>query len=121
LSLLTADAVGDGALAALDDDFEQGRYTVTDMLWGATPKRAGDLNTRQIGGRSLDILHVTSALELKCRSFLTFDVRQQQSSSYWHRSAHCHVPWMSATTLSASAVIVESVQRREEIGRQSSF
>jgi len=78
---MVTDAVGDAALAALDDDFEQGRYTVTDMLWRATMKRAGDLSrqyTRRIGCRSLDILHVASALELKCRSFLTFDVRQQQ-------------------------------------------
>ena len=78
---MVTEAVGDAALAALDDDFEQGRYTVTDMLWRATLKRAGDLSrqyTRQMGCRSLDILHVASALELKCRSFLTFDVRQQQ-------------------------------------------
>jgi hypothetical protein len=78
---MVTDAVGDAALAALDDDFEQGRYAVTDMLWRATLKRAGHLSrqyTRRMGCRSLDILHVASALELKCRSFLTFDMRQQQ-------------------------------------------
>jgi predicted nucleic acid-binding protein len=74
-------AVSDAALEALDDDFDQGRYTVTDMLWRATMQRAGELSrryTRQIGCRPLDILHVASALELKCRSFVTFDVRQQE-------------------------------------------
>jgi predicted nucleic acid-binding protein len=75
------DSVYEAALAALDDDFEQGRYVVTDMLWRATLKRAWDLSrqyTRKLGCRSLDVLHVASALELKCRSFLTFDMRQQQ-------------------------------------------
>ena len=69
------------AIEALDDDFVQGRYVVADVLWRATLKRAGDLSrqyTRRLGCRSLDILHVASALELQCRSFLTFDVRQQQ-------------------------------------------
>jgi predicted nucleic acid-binding protein len=78
---IVTDAICDAALAALDDDFEQGRYVVADMLWRATLKRAGDLSrqyTRKLGCRSLDILHVASALELKCRTFLTFDVRQQQ-------------------------------------------
>jgi hypothetical protein len=75
------DAICDAALAALDDDLEQGRYVVTDILWRATLKRAGELSrqyTRKLGCRSLDVLHVASALELKCRSFLTFDVRQQK-------------------------------------------
>lgn len=73
-------AIYDAALAALDDDFEQGRYRVTDMLWRATLQRAGELSrlfTRKLGCRSLDVLHVAGALELQCRSFLTFDVRQQ--------------------------------------------
>ena len=78
---IVTDAICDAAFEALDDDFEQGRYVVADMLWRATLKRAGDLSrqyTRRVGCRSLDILHIASALELKCRSFLTFDVRQQQ-------------------------------------------
>jgi predicted nucleic acid-binding protein len=35
-------------------------------------------HTRSIGCRSLDILHVASALELEIRHFATFDTRQQQ-------------------------------------------
>ena len=78
---IVADTVCDAALAALDDDFGQGRYVVADLLWRATLNTAADLSrqfTRKLGCRSLDILHVAGALELKCRSFLTFDVRQQQ-------------------------------------------
>jgi predicted nucleic acid-binding protein len=68
------------ALASLDDDFDQGRYTQVDLLWRAALKRAGDLSrsfSRTLGTRSLDVLHVASALELGFRFFLTFDTRQQ--------------------------------------------
>jgi hypothetical protein len=68
------------ALAALDDDFQQGRYTQVDLLWRAALKRAGDVSrsfSRTLGTRSLDVLHVASALELGFRFFLTFDTSQQ--------------------------------------------
>jgi predicted nucleic acid-binding protein len=68
------------ALAALDDDFEQGRYLQADLLWRATLKRAAELSrehSRNLGTRSLDVLHVASALELEFRSFVSFDTRQQ--------------------------------------------
>lgn len=69
------------ALAALDDDFEQGRYKQADLLWRATLKRAADLSreyTRTLGCRSLDVLHIASAVELGFKHFVTFDSRQQQ-------------------------------------------
>jgi predicted nucleic acid-binding protein len=69
------------ALAALDDDFETGRLRQTDLLWRAALKRAGELSrqhTRSLGTRSLDVLHVASALELGLRRFVTFDERQQR-------------------------------------------
>ncbi len=69
------------ALAAMDDDFAQGRYRQADLLWRATLKRAADLSrdhTASIGCRSLDVLHVASALELEMKHFATFDARQQQ-------------------------------------------
>jgi len=69
------------ALGALDDDFQQGRYTQVDLLWRAAMARAGELSrefSRTLGTRSLDVLHVASALELGFRSFLTFDIRQQR-------------------------------------------
>ena len=68
------------ALAALDDDFDQGRLRLADLLWRAALKRAGELSrrhTRMLGTRSLDVLHVASALELGMRTFVSFDLRQQ--------------------------------------------
>jgi PIN domain len=73
--------IHDAALAALDQDFDQGRYVQADLLWRATLKRASDLSrkfTRGLGCRSLDVLHVASALELGMRVFVTFDARQKQ-------------------------------------------
>jgi len=68
------------AFAALDDDFAHGRYTQADLLWRAALKRAGDISRRhtpKLGCRSLDVLHVASALELNIKYFVTFDARQQ--------------------------------------------
>ena len=68
------------ALAAVDDDFEQGRYTQADLLWRATLGRAMEISrkfTRTLGCRSLDVIHVASAVELDMRVFVTFDVRQK--------------------------------------------
>ena len=76
-----SDPAYQAALAALDDDFEQGRYTVADLLWRAVLKRAADLSrahTPSFGTRSLDVLHVASALELGMKHFVTFDDRQAQ-------------------------------------------
>lgn len=78
--LITADVLA-AALAALDDDFAQGRYRQTDLLWRATLRRAEELgrqHTRSVGTRSLDVLHVASALELELKYFATFDERQRQ-------------------------------------------
>jgi predicted nucleic acid-binding protein len=69
-----------GALAALDDDFEQGRYVQADLLWRSALNRASLLSrqySRTLGTRSLDVLHVASALELGSRTFISFDRRQQ--------------------------------------------
>ncbi len=78
---IISDKVHDAAMAALDDDFAQGRYKQGDVLWRATLKTAGELSrkhTRSIGCRSLDIVHVASAMELEFSYFATFDVRQRQ-------------------------------------------
>jgi predicted nucleic acid-binding protein len=67
------------ALVALDDDFEQGRFRMADLLWRATMERAADLSRRltpEIGTRSLDVIHVASALELGQSRLVTFDQRQ---------------------------------------------
>lgn len=74
-----SDVVYKAATDALDEDFEQGRYAPADLLWRAVLKRAGDLSrqhTPKLGTRSLDVLHVASALELGLKRFVTFDDRQ---------------------------------------------
>jgi predicted nucleic acid-binding protein len=78
---LISEGIYDAALAALDDDFDRGRYVQADLLWRATLTRASALSrkfTSVLGCRSLDVLHVASALELGMRSFVTFDARQKQ-------------------------------------------
>lgn len=78
---LIVDGVYAAAMTALDDDFEAGRYRQTDLLWRSALKRAGELSrqhTRVLGTRSLDVLHVASALELGLRRFVSFDERQQK-------------------------------------------
>jgi predicted nucleic acid-binding protein len=81
---LLSDAAGQAALAALDDDFHHGRYRLADLLWRSTLNRAAQLSrthSRVLGTRTLDVLHVASALELGLRQFLTFDRRQQELAS----------------------------------------
>jgi predicted nucleic acid-binding protein len=65
----------EAAVAALDDDFEQGRYSLAEIPW-----RAADLSRQHsgtLGTRTLDVIHVASALELGSKIFVTFDHRQQ--------------------------------------------
>src|SRR5262249_62290582 len=69
------------SIASFEEDFAEGRYVQADLLWRAALNRAGRLSrehTPTIGCRSLDVLHVASALELGLRDFLTFDARQQK-------------------------------------------
>jgi hypothetical protein len=69
------------ALASFEEDLAEGRYVQADVLWRATLRRAADLSRAQtptLGCRSLDVLHVATALELGLRSFVTFDRRQQR-------------------------------------------
>jgi predicted nucleic acid-binding protein len=77
--VITAAAWND-ALASFEEDFVEGRHVQTDLLWRATLKRAVELSrkhTSTLGCRSLDVLHVATALELGLRYFVTFDRRQQ--------------------------------------------
>jgi len=78
---IITDETREAALAAVEDDFSKGRYKQVDLPWRATLKRAGELSrehTPTIGCRSLDVLHVASAVELEFKYFTTFDLRQQQ-------------------------------------------
>ena len=78
--MISAEAMRD-ALASFDEDLTDGRYVHADVLWRATLRRAGEISrahTATIGSRTLDVLHVATALELELRNFVTFDRRQQQ-------------------------------------------
>jgi predicted nucleic acid-binding protein len=71
----------DDALASVEEDFTEGRYLERDVLWRGTLQRAADISRRHtaaLGCRSLDVLHVATALELGLRRFMTFDRRQRE-------------------------------------------
>jgi predicted nucleic acid-binding protein len=68
-------------LASLDNDFDEGRYVPAEIMWRATMRREREISrvyTLSLGCRSLDVLHVATALELGVRAFVTFDRRQAQ-------------------------------------------
>lgn len=68
------DEIHEAALAALDNVLAKGRYRQADLLWRATLQTAAELSrqyARRLGSRSLDVLHVASALELERKSFVT--------------------------------------------------
>lgn len=68
-----------GFLDDLSADIAADRLNCVDVPWRAVLERAAELSrvhTPAIGTRSLDVLHVATALELKARRFLTYDVRQ---------------------------------------------
>jgi len=77
---ISAEAMAD-ALASFDEDWSEGRYAQVDGLWRATLRRSAEISrvhTPLLGCRSLDVLHVATAIELGLRRFVTFDQRQQQ-------------------------------------------
>ena len=76
---ITSEALTD-TLASFDEDFANGIYRHADLLWRATLNRAAELSrsfSPKLGTRSLDVLHVASALELELRIFVTYDNRQE--------------------------------------------
>ena len=72
----------DGLAEALTDcasDFASGHLRQADILWRAALGAAAGLSqghTPKLGTRSLDVLHVACARELRLRYYLTFDQRQ---------------------------------------------
>ena len=77
---ITTEAMAD-ALLSFEEDLAEARYTETDVLWRATLRRAADISrtyTPKLGCRSLDVLHVATALEAGLRDFVTVDGRQRQ-------------------------------------------
>jgi hypothetical protein len=64
----------------IENDFHGGELVQPDILWRAALNRAAELSrshTPKLGTRSLDVLHVSCALELGRRYFLSFDDRQK--------------------------------------------
>ena len=64
----------------LDSDFHVGNLVQVDVLWRAALKRAAELSrtfSSRLGTRSLDVLHVSCALELELKRFFSFDERQR--------------------------------------------
>ena len=77
---IDAEALAD-TLASFGEDFTLGLYRQADLLWRATLNRAAELSrahSPKLGTRSLNMLHVASAVELELRYFVTYDNRQEQ-------------------------------------------
>ena len=67
------------AIAQVDADLRSHDVTMADLLWRATLDRAVALShehTPALGNRMLDVLHISSALELGAKNFVTYDNRQ---------------------------------------------
>lgn len=73
------EAAFDAFVLELASDLTEGRLQLIDVPWRAVLDRAAELgcqHTPALGTRSLDVLHVASALELKMQRFVTYDERQ---------------------------------------------
>ncbi len=73
--------IADAALAKLQANLDTGALTIVAAEWADVHRRAEDLSKRHTaagGHRSLDVLHVATALHLKAREFLTFDANQRK-------------------------------------------
>jgi len=74
-------AIADTALAKLQANLDAGALVIVAAEWADVHRRAEDLSRRHTaagGHRSLDVLHVATALHLKARDFLTFDANQRK-------------------------------------------
>ena len=73
--------VAQAASAALQSDVKAGLYCHAAVDWADVHQigeRIALLHTAKGGHRSLDVLHVASALHLGCTKFLTFDENQKK-------------------------------------------
>jgi len=63
----------------LEEDMADRRLHLVDVSWRTVLDQAAELSRKHtpvLGTRSLGVLHVASALELKVRQFVTYDARQ---------------------------------------------
>lgn len=74
-------ADADQALADLQTDLDTGAVVLAAAEWADVHSRAEELSKRHTaagGHRSLDVLHVATALHLDAEQFLTFDANQRK-------------------------------------------
>jgi predicted nucleic acid-binding protein len=74
-------SVAESALAKLQSNLDSGALVVVSADWPDVHRLAETISQRHTmagGHRSLDILHVATALHLGAREFLTFDTRQRK-------------------------------------------
>jgi predicted nucleic acid-binding protein len=67
------------AIGDLDADIREGRLSLVDALWRRTLDLAAELSARhtaRLGTRTLDVLHVATAVVLEVKYFVTYDKRQ---------------------------------------------
>ena len=72
------------AFQALRCDLRNGFYTTSAVRWAAIHRRALRLSRKYaetLHVRSLDLLHVATALEMGATEFLSFDDRQRRTAS----------------------------------------
>ncbi len=68
------------ALSRFKEDMDVGLFQRVSMDWGMIFQMAEDLSHRfaeQMSCRSLDVLHISTALALHAEVFCTFDIRQR--------------------------------------------
>lgn len=68
-----------GFLDDLADEFTDGRLHLVEVPWRVVLDQAADLSRQyspRLGTRTLDVLHVSSAMELGARYFVSYDARQ---------------------------------------------
>lgn len=76
--LIDRDAAS-AAIRDLDADISSGRLSIMDALWRRTLDLAAELSTAhtaRLGTRTLDVLHVATALSLEMKRFVSYDARQ---------------------------------------------
>jgi predicted nucleic acid-binding protein len=68
------------AVSDFDDDMRYGHYSIVDLQWRSALRRSDSLSRKYsatLGTRSLDVLHVACALELRFKTLISYDHRQQ--------------------------------------------
>ena len=76
--------IADRALAELQTNLDTGALVVVTADWPDVHRLAETISKRHTiagGHRSLDVLHVATALHLGAREFLTFDTNQRKLAS----------------------------------------